>query len=76
MIDWTKLKTAEQKNFEAEQQAREQRIYELKRLLSDSDYKVLPDYDKTSDNIKEQRQAWRVEIRELEAISAGLSSSS
>lgn len=75
MIDWTKLKTAEQKSLEAEQKAREQRIYELKRLLSDSDHKVLPDYDKTSDDIKEQRQAWRIEIRELEALNAASVSS-
>jgi hypothetical protein len=43
-----------------------ERIVELKQLLADSDYKVLPDYDKTSDEIKAQRQAWRDEIRQLE----------
>jgi len=43
------------------------RIAELKALLTNSDYKVLPDYDKTSDEIKAQRQAWREEIRTLEA---------
>jgi hypothetical protein len=43
-----------------------QRIAELKQLLLDSDYKVLPDYDKPSEDIKAQRQAWRDEIRELE----------
>jgi hypothetical protein len=42
------------------------RIAELKQLLADSDYKVLPDYDKSSDAIKAQRQAWRDEIRTLE----------
>jgi hypothetical protein len=42
------------------------RIAELKKLLTDSDYKVLPDYDKDSEAIKAQRQAWREEIRELE----------
>jgi hypothetical protein len=42
------------------------RIAELKQLLLDSDYKVLPDYDKPSEDIKAQRQAWRDEIRELE----------
>jgi hypothetical protein len=42
------------------------RITELKQLLADSDYKVLPDYDKTNDTIKAQRQAWRDEIRTLE----------
>ena len=43
------------------------RIAELKRLLTNSDYKVLPDYDKDSENIGAQRQAWREEIRTLEA---------
>jgi hypothetical protein len=42
------------------------RIAELKQLLADSDYKVLPDYDKTTDEIKAQRQAWRDEVRILE----------
>ena len=45
----------------------DKRIAELKQLLLDSDYKVLPDYDKPSDEIKAQRQAWRDEIRQLEA---------
>ena len=43
------------------------RIAELKQLLANSDYKVLPDYDKPSEDIKTQRQAWREEIRTLEA---------
>jgi hypothetical protein len=42
------------------------RIAELKQLLLDSDYKVLPDYDKPSEDIKAQRQAWRDEVRLLE----------
>jgi hypothetical protein len=42
------------------------RIAELKQLLLDSDYKVLPDYDKHSEDIKAQRQAWRDEVRLLE----------
>lgn len=45
---------------------REARIVELKALLADSDYKVLPDYDKTDEAITAQRQAWRNEIRALE----------
>jgi len=60
------IKTPEQIAAEQEAQAREQRITELKQLLADSDYKVLPDYDKASDDIKSQRQAWRDEIRTLE----------
>ena len=60
------IKTAEQIAAEKQQQDNENRITELKKLLSDSDYKVLPDYDKTNDDIVEQRQAWREEIRSLE----------
>jgi hypothetical protein len=41
------------------------RIEELKSLLAASDYKVLPDYDRTSDDVIAQRQAWRDEIRAL-----------
>jgi hypothetical protein len=51
----------------AQAKANAERIAELKRLLTDSDYKVLPDYDKDSEAIKAQRQAWREEIRTLEA---------
>jgi len=67
MIDLTQLKTAEQKAAEAQAKANEARIAELKALLTNSDYKVLPDYDKDSEAIKAQRQAWREEIRTLEA---------
>jgi hypothetical protein len=67
MIDFTKLQTAEQKAQEAAKQATQARITELTQLLSGSDYKVLPDYDKANENITEQRQSWREEIRTLEA---------
>ena len=67
MIDLTQLKTAEQKAAEAQAKANAERIAELKALLTNSDYKVLPDYDKDSEAIKAQRQAWREEIRTLEA---------
>jgi len=50
-----------------EQELAQQRIAELKQLLLDSDYKVLPDYDKTDEAIIADRQAWRDEIRQLEA---------
>jgi hypothetical protein len=53
----------------AQAKANADRIAELKRLLTNSDYKVLPDYDKDSEAIKAQRQAWREEIRTLEAQS-------
>ena len=55
------INTAKQQKDEAKA-----RIVELKQLLLDSDYKVLPDYDKTDDTITADRQAWRDEIRQLE----------
>jgi hypothetical protein len=53
----------------AQAKANVERIAELKALLTNSDYKVLPDYDKDSEAIKAQRQAWREEVRQLEAQS-------
>jgi len=61
MIDFSLMKTAEDK--EAERAVA--RIEELKNFLKESDYKVLPDYDKPNQEIKEQRKAWRKEIRQL-----------
>lgn len=43
------------------------RIAELKQFLRDTDYVVLPDYDKDKAAVIAQRQAWRDEIRSLEA---------
>jgi hypothetical protein len=51
----------------AQAKANADRIAELKALLNDSDYKVLPDYDKPDEDIVSQRQAWREEVRQLEA---------
>jgi hypothetical protein len=51
----------------AQAKANADRIAELKALLNNSDYKVLPDYDKPDEDIVSQRQAWRAEIRTLEA---------
>jgi hypothetical protein len=45
--------------------ASEVRINELKSLLASTDYKVLPDYDRTDEATIAQRQAWRDEIRSL-----------
>jgi hypothetical protein len=53
----------------AQAKANADRIAELKKLLNNSDYKVLPDYDKPDEDIVSQRQAWREEIRTLEAQS-------
>lgn len=44
---------------------RHARIAELKALLAASDYKVLPDYDRATDQDLEQRSDWRSEIRML-----------
>jgi predicted nucleic acid-binding Zn-ribbon protein len=43
-----------------------QRIDELKKLLSDTDYVALADYDKEKPELLAQRQAWRDEIRTLQ----------
>lgn len=43
------------------------RISELKQLLADTDYVALSDYDKSKPEVLTQRQAWREEIRALEA---------
>jgi hypothetical protein len=49
------------------EKARVDRIAELKQLLADSDYKVLPGYDRPTEEIMVQREAWRLEVRALEA---------
>ncbi len=43
------------------------RITELKQLLASTDYVTLSDYDKDKPEILADRQAWRDEIRQLEA---------
>jgi hypothetical protein len=47
--------------------SRDHRIAELKKLLADTDYKMLPGYDRPSQEIAVQREAWRTEVRALEA---------
>ena len=61
------IKTADDIQAEKDQAAKEARIAELKKLLTDSDFKVLPDYDQTDEKIVSERQAWRKEIRQLES---------
>lgn len=46
----------------------EKRIAELKQFLRDTDHVALSDYDQDKPEIKAQRQAWRTEIRTLEAL--------
>ena len=48
------------------EKARLARIAELKQLLADSDYKVLPGYDRPTEDIMTHREAWRLEVRALE----------
>lgn len=67
MIDLSKLKTAEQKAAEAAAKTKEARIAELKQSLRDTDYVAVSDYDKSKPEVLAQRQAWREEIRTLEA---------
>ena len=43
------------------------RIAELKQLLASTDYVALADYDKSKPEVLAQRQAWREELRVLEA---------
>jgi hypothetical protein len=50
-----------------EAKARADRIAELKKLLADTDYKMLPGYDRPTEEIAVQREAWRLEVRALEA---------
>jgi hypothetical protein len=50
-----------------DQQAKDARIAELKQLLADTDYVSLSDYDQDKPDVIAQRQAWRDEIREIEA---------
>jgi hypothetical protein len=62
--NWVEISEQEATAFSPEQQ-KTIRIAELKSLLAQSDYKVLPDYDKPNEDIKIQRQAWREELRKL-----------
>ena len=66
-------------NLEKELLDKEIRIWELKENLAATDYKVTLDYDKIDDELKNQRQEWRDEIRklaqEIEEISVNKGSS-
>jgi hypothetical protein len=59
------IKTPEQIEAEQAEQARVARIAELKKLLAETDYIALPDYDGHKPDVIAQRQAWREEIRAL-----------
>ena len=61
----TNIKTAEQLALEAEAAAKRARERELIALLDGSDFKVADDYDQPIGDLKEQRQAWRDEVRSI-----------
>jgi hypothetical protein len=61
------IKTAEDVAAKVAAQVRDARIAELKQFLRDTDYVALSDYDEDKPEVLAQRQAWRDEIRELEA---------
>ena len=67
--DWVELSDAELAAALAPTAAEisQRRIAELKNKLASTDYKLMPDYDKPSETIKQQRQSWREEIRALSA---------
>jgi hypothetical protein len=60
------IKTPEQIEAEQAEQNRVARIAELKKLLAETDYIALPDYDGDKPDVIAQRQAWREEIRLLD----------
>jgi len=67
--DWVELSDAELAAALAPTAAEvsQRRIAVLKSKLASTDYKLMPDYDKPSETIKQQRQSWREEIRTLSA---------
>jgi len=67
--DWVELSDAEVAAALAPTAAEvsQRRIAALKSKLASTDYKLMPDYDKPSETIKQQRQSWREEIRALSA---------
>lgn len=69
-MTFVNIKTKEQLEQDHAKKEAESRIAVLKKNLADTDYKVLPDYDKKDDlpQIEAQRQAWRDEIRALEVL--------
>lgn len=61
------IRTKEQLDAERQNRNNVAKIDELRKMLSETDYKVMPDYDKPNDEIKRQRALWREEIRSLES---------
>ena len=65
------IKTAVQIAAEAQAVADEARVAELKKLLAETDYVALADYDQSKSKVLAQRQEWRSEIRKLMEITSG-----
>lgn len=61
----TNIKTAADLALEAESATKRNRERELITLLSDTDFKVAADYDQPVGDLREQRQAWRDEVRQI-----------
>jgi hypothetical protein len=61
------IKTKEQLEKEQRQQELSRRHSEIKRLLAETDYVALADYDKEKPELITQRQEWRNELREIES---------
>ena len=60
------VKTAADLALEAEAATKRTRERELMTLLNDTDFKVAADYDQPIGDLKEQRQAWRDEVRQIQ----------
>ena len=60
------IKTPEQIAFESEYAEKERRYAELLKLLRETDYVALADYDKDKPEVIANRADWRAEVRELE----------
>lgn len=62
----TNIKTASDLSLESESATKRNRERELTTLLSCTDFKVAADYDQPIGDLKEQRQAWRDEVRQIQ----------
>jgi hypothetical protein len=62
------IKTAAQIAAEEAAAAAQQRVAELKRLLAESDYVALADYDQPQPELIAERAAWRAELRSLKEV--------
>lgn len=75
-LEWLDTKQAQPTDAEIEAEIKRlqdlapklERIAELRKLLADTDYVALADYDQDKPEIKAQRQAWREEIRQLQGV--------